>query len=197
MKRCKLFALSLSLLLLAAIISGCASNADTQYAELGGFTYDQNGYGYTSAPFGSTLEETEKSLGFELEATGNPVSEPIAYQLYLGTAPLSVLDLQGGSDVQISDQDELFCFSFHTQLSVDEAEDQYADIHEQFLNTFGTPTEDSDNGAGTRYTEWQDKASGTCLSLYFWFTGSSDATLSISVFEKSRYVDAGVGKWAE
>lgn len=50
-------------------------------------------------------------------------------------------------------------------------------------------------GIGTQYLEWQDKSSGTALGLTYSDLGTTDPTLLISVFEKSRYVEVGTGDW--
>lgn len=65
----------------------------------------------------------------------------------------------------------------------------------RFTETFGAPAVQDDNGTGTQYLEWQDKSSGTALGLTYSDLGTTDPTLMISVFEKSRYVEAGTGEW--
>ena len=85
--------------------------------------------------------------------------------------------------------------AFHEQLARGTAEEHFEAASKRFTETFGAPAVQDDNGTGTQYLEWQDKSSGTALGLTYSDLGTTDPTLMISVFEKSRYVEAGTGDW--
>ncbi len=90
---------------------------------------------------------------------------------------------------------KLFSVTFHEQLARGTAEEHFEAASKRFTETFGAPAVQDDNGTGTQYLEWQDKSSGTALGLTYSDLGTTDPTLMISVFEKSRYVEAGTGDW--
>ena len=90
---------------------------------------------------------------------------------------------------------KLFSVTFHEQLARDTAEEHFETASKRFTETFGAPAVQDNNGIGTQYLEWQDKSSGTALALSYSDLGTTDPTLLISAFEKSRYVEAGTGDW--
>ena len=98
-------------------------------------------------------------------------------------------------DAQFDENDKLFSVTFHEQLARGTAEEHFEAASKRFTETFGAPAVQDDNGTGTQYLEWQDKSSGTALGLTYSDLGTTDPTLMISVFEKSRYVEAGTGEW--
>ena len=105
----------------------------------------------------------------------------------------SVIKLIGYA--QFDENGKLFSVTFHEQLARGTAEEHFEAASKRFTETFGAPAVQDDNGIGTQYLEWQDKSSGTALGLTYSDLGTTDPTLMISVFEKSRYVEAGTGDW--
>ena len=101
----------------------------------------------------------------------------------------------GKFDAQFDKNGKLFSVTFHEQLARGTAEEHFEAASKRFTETFGAPAVQDDNGTGTQYLEWQDKSSGTALGLTYSDLGTTDPTLMISVFEKSRYVEAGTGEW--
>lgn len=104
-------------------------------------------------------------------------------------------DCSGKFDAQFDENGKLFSVTFHEQLTRGTAEEHFEAASKRFTETFGAPAVQDDNGIGTQYLEWQDKSSGTALGLTYSDLGTTDPTLMISVFEKSRYVEAGTGDW--
>lgn len=183
------------LILVFILLAGCATT--TENKELGEFAFTEAGYTFTPVPFGSTLEDLHRTTETEVEPIGKQTTQPFIYQHYIASAPSTVLDIPCRLSADFTDKDELFCLSFQIDISPETAEKTYTDLYDQFVDIFGTPAEDSDNGTGTWYVEWQDSKSGTALAINYYNNGGSEPNLSITVWEKSRYVDAGVGKWIE
>ena len=171
----KKLALVLSLVLMLTFV-GCSSK--TTVKETDAFRFDsKTGYAYSTAPFG-------------IDATA-----PFAYTNYLSEDIVQSAGCSGKFDAQFDENDKLFSVTFHEQLARGTAEEHFEAASKRFTETFGAPAVQDDNGTGTQYLEWQDKSSGTALGLTYSDLGTTDPTLMISVFEKSRYVEAGTGEW--
>ena len=182
----------LSLVLMLTFV-GCSSGAAVK--ETDALRFDpKTGYAYSTAPFGSSTAEFEEAIGSKMM----PLSEsstPFAYTNYLSEDVVQSADCSGKFDAQFDEDGKLFSVTFHEQLSRDTAEEHFEATCRRFTETFGEPVRNEDNGLGTQYLEWQDKKSGTALGLTYSDLGTSDPTLLIGVFEKSRYVDLGIGEW--
>ena len=170
----KKLALVLSLVLMLTFV-GCSSK--TTVKETDAFRFDsKTGYAYSTAPFGIDTTELESAIGSKLTMVSeSPATAPFAYTNYLSEDIVQSAGCSGKFDAQFDENDKLFSVTFH--------------------ETFGAPAVQDDNGTGTQYLEWQDKSSGTALGLTYSDLGTTDPTLMISVFEKSRYVEAGTGEW--
>ena len=125
----------------------------------------------------------------------SPATAPFAYTNYLSEGIVQSADCSGKFDAQFDENGKLFSVTFHEQLARGTAEEHFEAASKRFTETFGAPAVQDDNGTGTQYLEWQDKSSGTALGLTYSDLGTTDPTLMISVFEKSRYVEAGTGDW--
>ena len=188
----KKLALILSLVLMLTFV-GCSSK--TTVKETDAFRFDsQTGYAYSTAPFGIGTAEFEKAIGSKL----TPLSEsstPFAYTNYLSEDVVQSADCSGKFDAQFDEDGKLFSVTFHEQLTRDTAEEHFEAASTRFTETFGAPAVQDDNGLGTQYLEWQDKNSGTALALSYSDLGTTDPTILISAFEKSRSVEVGTGDW--
>ena len=162
----KKLALVLSLVLMLTFV-GCSSK--TTVKETDAFRFDsKTGYAYSTAPFGIDTTKLESAIGSKLTMISeSPATAPFAYTNYSSEDIVQSADCSG----------------------------KFEAASKRFTETFGAPAVQDDNGTGTQYLEWQDKSSGTALGLTYSDLGTTDPTLMISVFEKSRYVEAGTGDW--
>lgn len=190
----KKLALVLSLVLMLTFV-GCSSK--TTVKETDAFRFDsKTGYAYSTAPFGIDTTELESAIGSKLTMVSeSPATAPFAYTNYLSEDIVQSAGCSGKFDAQFDENDKLFSVTFHEQLARGTAEEHFEAASKRFTETFGAPAVQDDNGTGTQYLEWQDKSSGTALGLTYSDLGTADPTLMISVFEKSRYVEAGTGEW--
>ena len=190
----KKLALVLSLVLMLTFV-GCSSGAAVK--ETDAFRFDpKTGYAYSTAPFGIDTTELESAIGSKLTMVSeSPATAPFAYTNYSSEDIVQSADCSGKFDAQFDENDKLFSVTFHEQLARGTAEEHFEAASKRFTETFGAPAVQDDNGIGTQYLEWQDKSSGTALGLTYSELGTTDPTLMISVFEKSRYVEAGTGDW--
>lgn len=190
----KKLALVLSLVLMLTFV-GCSSK--TTVKETDAFRFDsKTGYAYSTAPFGIDTTELESAIGSKLTMVSeSPATAPFAYTNYSSEDIVQSADCSGKFDAQFDENGKLFSVTFHEQLARGTAEEHFEAASKRFTETFGAPAVQDDNGTGTQYLEWQDKSSGTALGLTYSDLGTTDPTLMISVFEKSRYVEAGTGDW--
>lgn len=190
----KKLASALSLVLMLTFV-GCSSK--TTVKETDAFRFDsKTGYAYSTAPFGIDTTELESAIGSKLTMVSeSPATAPFAYTNYLSEGIVQSADCSGKFDAQFDENGKLFSVTFHEQLARGTAEEHFEAASKRFTETFGAPAVQDDNGTGTQYLEWQDKSSGTALGLTYSDLGTTDPTLMISVFEKSRYVEAGTGDW--
>lgn len=190
----KKLALILTLVLVLTFV-GCSSGAAVK--ETDAFRFDpKTGYTCTAVPFGSSTAEFEEAVGSKLTMLSENSAEPFAYTNYMTADVVQSADCSGKFDVQFDENDKLFSVTFHEQLARGIAVEHFEAARKRFIETFGEPVVQDDNGLGTQYLEWQDKKSGTALALTYSDLGTGDPTLMIAVFEKSRYVDLGYGEWA-
>lgn len=191
----KKLALTLSLIL-ALSLFGCAK---APAAETDFFKYDtKTGYTCAAAPFGSSTDEVENIFGTKLQVLAeNPGSSGFPYTLYESDTALSVADCVGTLEAQFDEDGKLFSLTF-ADLQTDETSDaHFEDIRSRLTKSFGKPIIETDNGVGTRYLEWQDKKSGTALSVSFVEANAGGSSLLITVFEKEKLVENGMDEWSE
>ena len=190
----KKLALVFSLVLMLTFV-GCSSK--TTVKETDAFRFDsKTGYAYSTAPFGIDTTEFESAIGSKLTMVSeSPATAPFAYTNYSSENIVQSADCSCKFDAQFDENGKLFSVAFHEQLARGMAEEHFEAASKRFTETFGAPAVQDDNGTGTQYLEWQDKSSGTALGLTYSDLGTTDPTLMISVFEKSRYVEAGTGDW--
>lgn len=190
----KKLALTLSLLL-ALSLSGCAKVPTA--AETDFFKYDtKTGYTCSAVPFGSSLDEVEDVFGTKLQVLAeNPGASVFPYTLYGTEKAVSVADCVGTLETQFDEDGKLFSLTF-ADLQTDETSDaHFEDVCSRLTKSFGKPIVETNNGVGTQYLEWQDKKSGTALSVSFVEANAGGPSLLITVFEKEKLVENGADEW--
>ena len=190
----KKLALVLALILVLTFV-GCSSGAVVK--ETDAFRFDpKTGYTCTAVPLGSSAAEFEKDIGsLMVLSEQGPVNAPFPYKTCMTNDAVQLADCLGKCEVQFDENDRLFSVTFIDYLARDTAAEHFEATRRRFTETFGEPVRSEDNGLGTQYLEWQDKKSGTALGITYSDLGTSDPSLLIGVFEKSRYVDLGIGEW--
>lgn len=198
--------LCLSLFLLLMICAACTTLEETEPKEIhSDFIFSENGYEYAPAPYGSTREETEAAIGSEMVGYGpNPYSEPFAYSSYITPEQNITLigpKLKSRVDAQFTEDDKLFAITFTSGVYPDQREAFIESCRTNFTELFGKPDEDTANDNGFSSISWEDPESGTVFSIQvyaptvFAEQESEICRVTLGVFEKWRYVDAGVGEW--
>lgn len=195
------------LTLIFLLLAGCAAPPQTKAGEtVSDFVFGENGYEYAPAPYGSTREETEAAIGSEMVDNGpNPYSEPFVYSSYITPEQNITLigpKLKSRVDAQFTEDDKLFAITFTSGVYPDQREAFIESCRTNFTELFGKPDEDTVNDNGFFSISWEDPESGTVFSIQvyaptvFAEQESEICRVTLGVFEKWRYVEAGVGEWA-
>lgn len=148
------------LLMLALLLTGCASQPDTQ-----GFIRTADGYAMQDAPFGCSVDALEKALGCSMtERESLWSSYPYEFDDYVTEAGAAeFFDLKGKVDAQFT-ENGLYAVTFTTKGPSDEMDAAYKSVQETFKSAFGSPTS-SDTAASTQSVRWVDKNTNTQLML--------------------------------
>lgn len=160
----------------------------------GNFVFDENGYAFSTLPYGCTPEDFAAVLDTETK-TSAPRSQPFPHEIYTTTQEIWLLSAYGTASAQFAD-DGLSAFTFTTQLPARKCEALRKELLELYAPDFGEPVSESSVGTGQVSMLWEDSETGTALEFKVSAVADNRCTLRIRAFEKWRYVEAGVGEWA-
>lgn len=148
------------LLMLAFMLTGCASQPDTQ-----GFIRTEDGYAMQDAPFGCSVDALEEALGCSMtERESLWSSYPYEFDDYVTEAGAAeFFGLKGKVDAQFT-KNGLYAVTFTAKGPSDEIDAAYKSVQETFKSAFGSPTS-SDTAANTESVRWVDENTNTQLMI--------------------------------